>query len=311
MASDASVGVAGELRSTAGKFDRLQARLTVAVPPGAGTGRPALCLPGRHQGGTVSGVQTLRRSSGGYRASPRAASLGVVVANNGYEDLAVSFELHVAKGSGSWRLLGASAPTGGPCTLVNKRRLLPDGTMRFPVYWTANRDEPDNDFPEITGCGFADVQVEEGNQHRVTVTLGTGQPLSRAAPVPPGRRCPATTSSSGAPAATATATAVLAECGVSFYGLVAKPKEWDNGCTGGSPKFSRLVWSDWGSARATARGLVALRVCDPDCVNSYYRTTGATLQAYGLAPCNGKRLYTKVRYSLEGRSFVLENRCTT
>ena len=98
----------------------------------------------------------------------------------------------------------------------------------------------------------------------------------------------------------------LPKCGTSGYGFApVKPRTWDPGCTGGSPKFSGLEWSQW-RKRAQGRGKVSLRVCAPDCVNGYYvKGYAARLEPRKVKRCakrlGGKRtrMYTRVRIRIQ------------
>jgi hypothetical protein len=93
------------------------------------------------------------------------------------------------------------------------------------------------------------------------------------------------------------------------YGLKSRPRSWDSGCTGGSAKFSGLRWTGWGTNRATGRGTVSLRVCDPSCPDGYYRKVPGRLVLTRPIRCKGTRMYSRARLVYEGRSNTLKNFC--
>ena len=104
-----------------------------------------------------------------------------------------------------------------------------------------------------------------------------------------------------APAATdartfAAGTVYLPKCGNSAYGGAIRLRSWSPGCAGSSPYFKRLRWRRWGSV-AAGRGRVLVctyRDCD---------TSRGSIRAYRIRWCDGKRMFTRTRLTVGGRSY--------
>jgi hypothetical protein len=96
---------------------------------------------------------------------------------------------------------------------------------------------------------------------------------------------------------------VAAECG--YDHLRKRPTKIDPGCTGGSPKLSGLRWRAWGRSTAKAKGTNNERICQPDCVNGFYRKRRVKVKLYRITTCGGHRIYSRLKISGISGAFTM------
>jgi hypothetical protein len=75
------------------------------------------------------------------------------------------------------------------------------------------------------------------------------------------------------------ATAVLYNC---TGQAVTQPADYILTCADAGINLSGLIWSGWGSTRATATGQMATNDCSPDCAQGTYHYTSVQVIASGL-----------------------------
>lgn len=64
-----------------------------------------------------------------------------------------------------------------------------------------------------------------------------------------------------------------------------RPAEWSPGCTGASPLFRGLSWSDYDTESARGSGQVGLNLCRPDCASGRIFFYPAVLKLDGVEVC--------------------------
>ena len=100
---------------------------------------------------------------------------------------------------------------------------------------------------------------------------------------------PTTSASSVAPASSLIAVTVCSEpaggCNDPGASQIMEVRPKTIGVSGdGSGFVTALVWSDWGSPRATATGTLKVDDCNPDCASGTYTSYPATVTLAGLKP---------------------------
>jgi len=82
-----------------------------------------------------------------------------------------------------------------------------------------------------------------------------------------------------------------------------KPTDVVFACADAGFSATKLHWSSWGSASATATGLASVNDCSPNCVSGHWHTYPIILKASGKQICpSGERAYVRVTYAFIGKS---------
>jgi hypothetical protein len=68
----------------------------------------------------------------------------------------------------------------------------------------------------------------------------------------------------------------------------------------GTFALTAIKYSSYGGPTATATGSAYVRGCTPDCARGKVYRPAASLRLESQARCNGKTIYSKLRYSLTG-----------
>lgn len=87
------------------------------------------------------------------------------------------------------------------------------------------------------------------------------------------------------------------------FDQVVMPSSVVLACGDGGFIAEDLVWTDWGTARATASGTASVKTCDPNCAQGGREQYPVTLTADRLQDCDhGRPQYTRVTYAFPERS---------
>jgi hypothetical protein len=88
------------------------------------------------------------------------------------------------------------------------------------------------------------------------------------------------------------------------YGKPAKiePKRIDIDYSTGAAWADKLTaWEAWGSASATAEGVIHLNTCRPYCAAGNYKAYRGTVTLFKVRFCNGQRRYVNIKIVPEGQ----------